>query len=152
MSKQEWRNLPGPEFRARLFAILDDPNWGKQHAEHKKQRHLAKGQLKALIAEREDSQRTRCRTAEQVTPYTMERKQHHKEDTPKVHLSPNNFKEREQHLEEQEAIIRKVAPEPSSLASFNEDLEKEIDMTNLKECVPKAHHAYLDIFSERCSQ
>ena len=80
----------------------------------------------------------------------MEREQHHK-DTPKVCTS-NDFKEREQHLEEQEAVIRKVAPEPSGLASFDEDLEEEIDMTNLKEHVPKAHHAYLNIFSERRSQ
>ena len=80
----------------------------------------------------------------------MEREQHHK-DTPKVCTS-DDFKEREQHLEEQEAVIRKVAPEPSGLASFDEDLEEEIDTTNLKEHVPKAHHAYLNIFSERRSQ
>ena len=59
--------------------------------------------------------------------------------------------EREQHHEE-EPVIRKVAPEPSGLASFDEDLEEEIDTTKLKEYVPKAHHAYLDIFSERRSQ
>ena len=80
----------------------------------------------------------------------MEREQHH-EDAPKAYTS-NDFKEREQHLEEQEAVIRKVAPEPSGLASFDEDLEEEIDTTNLKEHVPKAHHAYLNIFSERRSQ
>ena len=37
LSKQEWIQLPGAEFRAQLFAILNDPNWGKQYAEHKKQ-------------------------------------------------------------------------------------------------------------------
>ena len=78
----------------------------------------------------------------------MERKQCHK-DAPKAYTPSNDFEEREQHLEEQEAVIRKVAPEPSGLASFDEDLEEEIDTTNLKERVPKAHHAYLDIFSER---
>ena len=78
----------------------------------------------------------------------MERKQHHK-DAPKAYTPSDDFEEREQHLEEQEAVIRKVAPEPSGLASFDEDLEEEIDTTNLKERVPKAHHAYLDIFSER---
>ena len=81
----------------------------------------------------------------------MERKQRHK-DAPKAYTPSDDFKEREQHLEEQEAIIRKVAPEPSGLASFDEDLEEEIDTTNLKERVPKAHHAYLDIFSERWLQ
>ena len=81
--------------------------------------------------------------AEWVIPYKA---------APKVHTSSDNFEEREQHLEEQEAVIRKVAPEPSSLASFNEDLEGEIDTTNLKERVPKAHHSYLNIFSKRWSQ
>ena len=86
--------------------------------------------------------------AEQVIPHSsVERKQHHK-GAPKVHNTSDAFEKREQHLEEQEAVIRKVAPEPSSLASFDEDLEEEIDMTNLKEHVPKAHQAYLDIFSE----
>ena len=78
----------------------------------------------------------------------MEREQCHK-DAPKAYTPSDDFKERKQHLEEQEAVIRKVAPEPSGLASFDEDLEEEIDTTNLKERVPKAHHAYLDIFSER---
>ena len=81
----------------------------------------------------------------------MERKQHHK-DAPKVYTTSDAFEEREQCLEEQDAVIRKVAPEPSGLASFNEDLKEEIDMTNLKKHVPKAHHAYLDIFSEQRSQ
>ena len=77
----------------------------------------------------------------------MEREQHHK-DTPKAYTSSNDFEEREQHLKEQDAVIRKVAPEPSSLASFDEDLKEEIDTTDLKGHVPKAHHAYLDIFSK----
>ena len=116
--------------------------------EHKKQRYLAKEWLKVLIAERKDNQRTRSRKAEQVTPHiSVERKQCHK-GTPKAHVTSDAFKERKQCLEEQEAVIRKVAPEPSGLASFDEDLEEEIDMTNLKERVPKAHHAYLDIFSK----
>ena len=80
----------------------------------------------------------------------MEREQCH-EDAPKACMS-DDFEEREQRLEEQEAVIRKVAPEPSGLASFDEDLKEEIDMTNLKERVPKVHHAYLDIFSEQRSQ
>ena len=96
-----------------------------------------------LIAEREDSQRTWCRTAEWIIPH---------KDTPKAHTSSDAFEEREQHLKEQEAVIRKVAPEPSSLASFDEDLEEEIDTTNLKERVPKVHHAYLNIFSKQWSQ
>ena len=77
----------------------------------------------------------------------MEREQRHK-DAPKAYTSSNDFEEREQHLEEQDAVIRKVAPEPSSLASFDEDLKEEIDTTDLKGHVPKAHHAYLDIFSK----
>ena len=81
--------------------------------------------------------------AEWITPH---------KDAPKAHTSSNAFEEREQHLKEQEAVIRKVAPEPSSLASFDEDLEEEIDMTNLKECVHKVHHTYFDIFSEQWSQ
>ena len=80
----------------------------------------------------------------------MEREQCHK-DASEVYTS-DDFEEREQHLEEQDAVIWKVVPEPSGLASFDEDLEEEIDMTNLKEHVPKAHHAYLNIFSERQSQ
>ena len=52
----------------------------------------------------------------------------------------------------EEPVIRKVAPEPSSLASFDQDLEKEINMTNLKDCVPKAYHTYLNIFGEQRSQ
>lgn len=36
----------------------------------------------------------------------------------------------------EEPVIRKVAPELSGFASFDEDLEKEIDMTNLKNWVP----------------
>ena len=102
-----------------------------------------------MVAEREDNQQTRGKVeAGRSTP--VEREQHH-EDAPKAYTS-NDFKEREQHLEEQEAVIRKVAPEPSSLASFDKDLEEEIDTTNLKERVPKAHHAYLDIFSKQRSQ
>ena len=77
----------------------------------------------------------------------MEREQRHK-DAPKAYTLSNDFEEREQHLEEQDAVIRKVAPEPSSLASFDEDLKEEIDTTDLKGHVPKAHHAYLDIFSK----
>lgn len=53
---------------------------------------------------------------------------------------------------EEKPVIRKVALEPSSLASFNEDLEEEIDTTNLKNCVPKAYHAYFDIFSRQWLQ
>ncbi|ETW81478.1 hypothetical protein HETIRDRAFT_317583 [Heterobasidion irregulare TC 32-1] len=49
-------------------------------------------------------------------------------------------------------VIRKLAPEPSGFASFDQDLEDEIIVTNLKERVPKAHHEFLDIFSERKSQ
>ncbi|ETW86445.1 hypothetical protein HETIRDRAFT_447215 [Heterobasidion irregulare TC 32-1] len=49
-------------------------------------------------------------------------------------------------------VIRKLAPEPSGFASFDQDLEDEIVITNLKERVPKAHHEFLDIFSERKSQ
>ena len=48
----------------------------------------------------------------------------------------------------EEPVIRKVAPEPSGFASFDEDLEKEIDMTDLKNWVPSVYHSYLDIFSE----
>ena len=77
----------------------------------------------------------------------MEREQRHK-DAPKAYTSSNDFEEREQHLKEQDAVIRKVAPEPSSLASFDEDLKEEIDTTDLKGHVPKAQHAYLDIFSK----
>ena len=49
---------------------------------------------------------------------------------------------------EEELVIRKVAPEPSGFASFDEDLEDEIDMTNLKNHVLSIYHPYLDIFSE----
>ncbi|ETW86535.1 hypothetical protein HETIRDRAFT_447253 [Heterobasidion irregulare TC 32-1] len=52
----------------------------------------------------------------------------------------------------EEPVIRKLAPEPSGFASFDQDLEDEIVVTNLKERVPKAHHEFLDIFSERKSQ
>ena len=180
LSKEEWRQLPSTEFRAQLFAILDDPNWGKQHAEHRKRRYLAKERLKALIAERGNSQRTWCRKVEPVILYhleereqhldsaerkqcrkgnpeerkqhldSIERKQHH-EDAPKAYATADDFEEREQYLKEQDTVIRKVAPEPSGLTSFDKDLEEEIDMTNLKERVPKAHYAYLNIFSKQRS-
>ncbi|ETW78210.1 hypothetical protein HETIRDRAFT_454228 [Heterobasidion irregulare TC 32-1] len=51
-----------------------------------------------------------------------------------------------------EPVIRKLAPEPSGFASFDQDLEDEIIITNLKERVPKAYHEFLDIFSKRKSQ
>lgn len=49
----------------------------------------------------------------------------------------------------EEPVIRKVALELLGFASFDEDLEEEIDTTNLKERVPTEYHSYLDIFSER---
>ena len=49
----------------------------------------------------------------------------------------------------EEPVIRKVALEPLGFASFDEDFEEEINMTNLKECVLTEYHSYLDIFSER---
>ena len=55
-------------------------------------------------------------------------------------------------VNKEEPVIRKVAPEPTGLASFDEDLEEEIDVTNLKDHVPSPYHEYLDIFSERRSQ
>ena len=45
-----------------------------------------------------------------------------------------------------------MAPEPSGFASFDEDLEEEIDTTNLKDRVLAEYHSYLDIFSKRWSQ
>ena len=56
LSKEEWKKLPGTEFRARLITLLNDPHRGEYRAEHKKQRHLAEEQLKSLVAEREDNQ------------------------------------------------------------------------------------------------
>ena len=101
-----------------------------------------------MVAEREDNQRTQSRKVEAGHSIPVEREQRHK-DAPKAYTSSDDFEEREQCLEEQEAVIRKVALEPSGLASFDEDLKEEINTTNLKERVPKAHHAYLDIFSEQ---
>lgn len=49
---------------------------------------------------------------------------------------------------EEEPVIRKVAPKPSGFTSFDEDLEEEIDTTNLTECILEEYHAYLDIFSK----
>ena len=68
-----------------------------------------------------------------------------------MHTPSDLFVEREQ-CHKEEPVIRKVAPKPSSLASFDKDLKEEIDMTNLKDCVPKIHYAYLDIFSKWWSQ
>lgn len=48
----------------------------------------------------------------------------------------------------EEPVIWKLAPKPSGFASFDQDLEDEIVVTNLKERVPKVHHEFLDIFSE----
>ena len=45
-----------------------------------------------------------------------------------------------------------MAPEPSGFTSFDEDLEEEIDTTNLKDRVPAEYHSYLNIYSERQSQ
>ena len=147
LSKTEWKQLPGAEFKTRLIALLNDPNLRREYQEEcKKQWDLTIQQLKVLVAEREDNQRTRGKVEEGHST-SVEREQHHK-DAPKACMS-NDFKEREQHLEEQDTVIRKVAPEPSGFASFDEDLEEEVDTTNLKERVPKAHHTYLDIFSER---
>ena len=89
-----------------------------------------------LIAKREDSQYTQRRTAEQVTLPKVAEKVHTQSDLPT-------------RIREEEPVIRKVASKPSSLASFNEDLEKEIDTTNLKGHIPKEHHAYLNIFSKQ---
>ena len=36
-------------------------------------------------------------------------------------------------VNKEEPVIRKVAPEPTGLASFDEDLEEEIDVTHLKD-------------------
>ena len=88
-----------------------------------------------LVAERENSQYTWRKTTEWVTPSKA---------TPKVHTLSNLFIGNP----EEEPVIRKVAPKPSGLASFDKDLEKEINMTNLKDCVPKMHHTYLNIFSK----
>ena len=51
-------------------------------------------------------------------------------------------------VNKEEPVIRKVAPEPTGLASFDEDLEEEIDITHLKDRVPSPYHEYLNIFSE----
>ena len=53
---------------------------------------------------------------------------------------------------EEESVIGRVASKPSSFASFNKDLKEEINMNNLRDCVPKEYHAYFDIFSKRQSQ
>ena len=107
--------------------------------EQKKQWTLAKERLKTLVAERKDHQYTQRRTIEQVTLA---------KDTPKAHTQSDLFVT----TLEEEPVIRKVALEPSSLTSFDEDLEEEINTTNLKYCVSKAYHTYLNIFSEWQSQ
>ena len=97
LSQEEWRQLPGMEFRAQLLALLNNPEEREQLCEeHRKRRYLAKERLKALVAERGNSkQRTRCRKVDPVILVdpkkrkqcldAMERKQRH------------NAMEREQH-------------------------------------------------------
>ena len=104
--------------------------------EQKKQRHLIKERLEALVAEVENHQYIWRRITKLVTPT---------QDAPKAH-TPSDLSAR---TCEEGPVIRKVAPESSGLASFNEDLREEINTTNLKDCVPKAHHPYLNIFSEQ---
>ena len=68
------------------------------------------------------------------------------EVTTRIAPTMSNFSAR---LSKKEPIIRKVALEPSGFTSINKDLEKEIDMTNLKNQVPAEYHSYLNIFSKR---
>ena len=56
LSKEEWKKLPGAEFRTRLITLLNDSNLQREYQmEREKQRDLAKQRLKALVAEKEDN-------------------------------------------------------------------------------------------------
>ena len=64
--------------------------------------------------------------------------------TAEISPQTSNFATR---ISSEEPVIRKMVLEPSGFASFNKDLEDEIDMTNLKDCVLVEYHSYLNIFS-----
>ena len=103
--RERWSTLTNSEFTTAFINLLDKRAQGKQ-------------KMLDILADVE--RRRQNRQTQESTAKTNGAPGVHKVDLPVQ-------------VNREEPVIRKVALEPTGLASFDEDLEEEIDVTNLKD-------------------